>query len=120
MHMCIFFVAVDWKITYFFKFYLRPWIVFIEHRISFQICSLVQISLLILFIVTLNKNFRYKTKYQLPPPPPETDQPPPPLIYSHRRRVITCNSICSWFTKQCIYKVYYQSVRNKNVIIVIM
>lgn len=68
MHMCIFFVAVDWKITYFFKFYLRPWIVFIEHRISFQICSLGQISLLILFIVTLNKNFRYKPKYQLPPP----------------------------------------------------
>lgn len=81
MHMCIFFVAVDWKITYFFKFYLRPWIVFIEHRISFQICSLGQISLLILFIVTLNKNFRYKTKYQLPPPP-ETDQPNPPTPLS--------------------------------------
>lgn len=118
MHMCIFFVAIDWKITYFFKFYLRPWIVFIEHRISFQICSLGQISLLILFIVTLNKNFRYKPKYQLPPPPLKLITPP--LIYSHRRRVITCNSICSWFTKQCIYKVYYQSVRNKNVIIVIM
>lgn len=83
MHMCIFFfVAVDWKITYFFKFYLRPWIVFIEHRISFQICSLGQISLLILFIVTLNKNFRYKTKYQLPPPPLKLINPPTSHLFS--------------------------------------